>query len=279
MSELRNIIERSDGPRVQMELVESIPTPMVAKIISLVADSAMHPGDLLVKRRALVSAIAELLDADLWLWTTSSPRPDTGEVAATSIISGGWRNEDELAKLIELHDTPVGLRMGRLIASSDGHITMARHHMASDEDFFQTRWYRESSFDDCIISIYPTVAPALSCVGLHRAKGKPRFNALEMTVMHLVLSQVDWMHHGLENPELANTTLALTARQRHVLVQLICGRTTREISDVLGISQYTVNDHIKAVLNMFEVKSRTELLARYLNGRIFSGIHGDEPMP
>lgn len=264
----RNGASALPAVHLDVKLVDQIPSETAGRMVRLVSDAVAHSGDLPAQRRGLVSGLADLVGGDLWIWTTSQTRPETGEVAGLSVVSGGWKSDDELSKLVELHESPLGLRVVKAFAQTQKHTTLLREQFAPDEEFQSTRWYRESAFDDCLFSIYPTVPPALSSVGIHRQKGRPRFSMLESTIVHLVLSQVSWMHYGLENAQLADATLSLTPRQRHVLVQLICGRSTRDISSSLGISIHTVHDHVKAVLEVFKVKTRTELLSRYLNGQI-----------
>lgn len=50
----------------------------------------------------------------------------------------------------------------------------------------------------------------------------------------------------------------LTARESEVLTYLSKGFTIREISELLGIRWFTVNDHIKAIYRKLEVSSRAE---------------------
>ena len=50
----------------------------------------------------------------------------------------------------------------------------------------------------------------------------------------------------------------LTARESEVLTYLSKGFTIREISDLLGIRWFTVNDHIKAIYRKLDVSSRAE---------------------
>lgn len=53
----------------------------------------------------------------------------------------------------------------------------------------------------------------------------------------------------------------LTPRQREVLGLLLLGRSPAEIGQSLGISEYTVNDHRKAIYQCMNVSSRAELAA------------------
>jgi two-component system nitrate/nitrite response regulator NarL len=50
----------------------------------------------------------------------------------------------------------------------------------------------------------------------------------------------------------------LTPRENEVLTYLSKGFTIREISDLLGIRWFTVNDHIKAIYRKLDVSSRAE---------------------
>jgi DNA-binding CsgD family transcriptional regulator len=53
----------------------------------------------------------------------------------------------------------------------------------------------------------------------------------------------------------------LTARERDVVELVARGRSTREIAQALFISEWTVQDHLKAVFAKFDVRSRQELVA------------------
>jgi len=56
-------------------------------------------------------------------------------------------------------------------------------------------------------------------------------------------------------------SVALPPMQKRVFEELCRGKTTAEISSLLGRSQYTVSNHIKAIFKTFGVKSRSALLA------------------
>jgi DNA-binding CsgD family transcriptional regulator len=54
----------------------------------------------------------------------------------------------------------------------------------------------------------------------------------------------------------------LTARERTVAEHVLLGLSSQDVSEALGISQYTVQDHLKAVFDKTGVSSRKELAAR-----------------
>lgn len=57
----------------------------------------------------------------------------------------------------------------------------------------------------------------------------------------------------------------LTAREREVVQQVLAGRTTAEIADVLVVSPWTVQDHLKKIFAKLDVHSRAEVSATFLH--------------
>lgn len=53
----------------------------------------------------------------------------------------------------------------------------------------------------------------------------------------------------------------LTRREVEVLKEIHSGKATKIISDILCISEYTVKDHVKNIMQKMEVRSRSELLS------------------
>jgi DNA-binding CsgD family transcriptional regulator len=54
----------------------------------------------------------------------------------------------------------------------------------------------------------------------------------------------------------------LTARESEVAMHVLLGLSTGDVSEVLGISEYTVQDHMKSIFDKTGVSSRKELAAR-----------------
>ncbi len=63
----------------------------------------------------------------------------------------------------------------------------------------------------------------------------------------------------------------LTSRQNDVLELLIKGLTYKEISNILNVSTATVNDHIKKIYIKMCVNSKSELICKVLNNKLFAG--------
>lgn len=54
----------------------------------------------------------------------------------------------------------------------------------------------------------------------------------------------------------------VTRREEQVLRHLLRGASTKDISALLGISPYTVQEHLKKLFDKFGVRSRRQLVGR-----------------
>ena len=66
-------------------------------------------------------------------------------------------------------------------------------------------------------------------------------------------------------PEVASLIVhayGLTARERDVAGHVLRGRSTQEIAEAMHVTQYTVQDHLKAIFEKVGVRSRRELVAQ-----------------
>lgn len=59
----------------------------------------------------------------------------------------------------------------------------------------------------------------------------------------------------------------MTKREQEVLHSLPQGRTNKQIAISLGISDFTVRDHVSSILRKKGVSSRTELFAAELENK------------
>jgi DNA-binding NarL/FixJ family response regulator len=61
---------------------------------------------------------------------------------------------------------------------------------------------------------------------------------------------------------------SLTQREGEVLDEIMKGRMLKEITDTLGISQGTLNTHMRNLYRKLGVNSRCEIMARYFSGSL-----------
>ncbi|MEL7029971.1 MAG: helix-turn-helix transcriptional regulator, partial [Pseudomonadota bacterium] len=91
----------------------------------------------------------------------------------------------------------------------------------------------------------------------------PRHNRLRDNFLAAVLAEIN-----AEQTDQPGEDDLLSAREQAVLRSLIHGRTNKEISEVLGISQNTVKFHLKNVFQKLGVSSRQEAVRLSLRNRI-----------
>lgn len=69
----------------------------------------------------------------------------------------------------------------------------------------------------------------------------------------------------------------LTGREEEVLILLSKGYSNKEIADQIGLSVDTVRSHLKHIYEKMHVRSRTEAVIRYMNGKPGTGQDPDGP--
>ncbi|MBL8793927.1 MAG: response regulator transcription factor [Planctomycetia bacterium] len=105
-------------------------------------------------------------------------------------------------------------------------------------------------------------------VGFDRSQGDRPFGPHERELLRLAVEGLGWFHrrvarlHGLTT---AKSTL--TERERQVLSALLTGDCEKQIARQLGLTRGAAHQYVVAVFRKFEVRSRAELMARWLGSR------------
>jgi DNA-binding CsgD family transcriptional regulator len=78
-----------------------------------------------------------------------------------------------------------------------------------------------------------------------------------------VLLTVERLHERLGCPDInVQDRYHLTQREQMVIIYLMLGFTNKEIANRLNLSEYTVKEHLKRVMNKTKTTTRTGLLAK-----------------
>jgi len=256
-----------------MKLAAAIATEDVSRIVRLLSDVIQRGAEPIIERRRyFMQGIAELIDAKRWMWAHSKLDAN-GAPAFFANITDGW-SESELTVISRITLTPafaaaVNARFGHLMCRE--HFTAFQTESVDDGDFEPgesplVAW-REAGFVDWVWTFDPLGGTTLSAAAFHRGPGQARFTIRERTILHTVMSQVDWLHREGTDVVGTDRITELTPRQRMVLLQLLSGDSVKEIASKLNLSQHTINDHLKELHRIYGVSSRSELLARFIAGR------------
>lgn len=95
---------------------------------------------------------------------------------------------------------------------------------------------------------------------LARAAGDPPYNERDRLLLTLLRPHLIRVRDHVEAQR--RDVPALTPRQLELLQRVAAGRTNRQISRELGVSEGTVRKHLEHIYARLEVSSRTEALAR-----------------
>jgi DNA-binding CsgD family transcriptional regulator len=117
------------------------------------------------------------------------------------------------------------------------------------------------------MAIYPLSAASHSAAGFHRRLGGPRFTPREEAIVDAVFQHVDWLHPADVSPA-GRTAITLSPRERQVMLFLLEGNSRKEMAAKMGLSPHTLTDYLKEIYRKFGVRSRAELLAKFIRSEV-----------
>jgi DNA-binding CsgD family transcriptional regulator len=238
----------------------------VVRIIGLLGLIAGMTEPLAERRRKLVTELARLAGADSWLWLVSRGFED-GHVGPLWAMDGGFADEDERTRVWHINAQP---EFGEIVTK---YIGMDRHRslqldeslLTPDEFTKLAAWKKSVNMDHLFFMIYPLGGTVMSGIGMHRRPGKPPFSQRDRAIVHLVTSQIDWLHRaGTDVPANTPALAQLTPKLNEVMLYVLAGESRKEIARRLNRSEHTVGDYFKTLYRHFDVSSRAELLAKFI---------------
>lgn len=219
-----------------------------------------------------------LIDSTFWACVRlyrSRSRPDFDSVdaafmaAISPALAEGYRNA-LLVGGLAVHDKTEG----------PGLIVLDERDRIEAMSAAAEHWLREIADVDGTCLPHPIYAVAARARLIHEGRfgasmAPARARVPARTGGWIVLHAMRLMGAGFDRigviiepapaPEIAPLVVAaygLSERERDVMHELIQGRATKQIAMALGLSPYTVADHLRAIFDKLGVRSRGELLAR-----------------
>ena len=251
--------------------MEYLPVDDVREIVRLLGEVAVLETDVPGKRRVLLTGLAKLIQADIWLWIHFADNAKDGIPMGFSFVEGGWASEAQRMKFIEATTTPAAEPYNTALRKGcDVHRTRVRKDVFTDAEWFESElfqnYYAKGNLGDWLTTHYPLEDQIFSTMVFLRQLGRPAFTPRDVCIVHIVTEEIDWLHREGTNIPAAEHVNDLSSRQRQVLLRLLAGDGVKQIAHGLKLSAHTVNDHMKQIYRRFGVSGRSELVAKFLAG-------------
>lgn len=159
--------------RLPIEDVEAIVQLLAQTVGPLVRLSVAQ------RKRALVEGVAKLVEADIWIWSTSVHSTTvTGDVISVNLLDGGWKDDAERVALVYFLPQPdTAVPTGEFVVRR---MQQGRHFTTPGEELIPAEvWnrvidrYYAIGLRHSLLSVYPLDERSFSAIGLHRRYGRP----------------------------------------------------------------------------------------------------------
>jgi len=240
------------------------------RITRLLSRDALHSGALDNKRRLLISGLAELVDADGWLWTVGRVDHVRKCPMQTNMLFGGLSDHQLAALLDSPSDTsspsPCDQPLAALVANGT-HFVRTRQQLVDDETWYSNAntqtYFLGHGIDQCMYAITPFKEPGFCGIGFFRFTGKPTFSERQRQIVELITREIAWLHESTLLAKHGAAVEELTPRIRSVLSLLLDGLLCKEIAAHLHLSPHTVKGYIRDIYNHFSVNSQVALIRHF----------------
>ncbi len=252
-SHSRHILEESD----------------VRAMIRLLGEVAARQGSHDEKKAELMNGLCRLVGADFWVWALATSFVPGEQPVYTAMSTGGF-DEGQFPKLLVAYEHPdlaiLTKPLAEEVAEKNEQITRLRTEY-DPEDFFAAcganPLWRKADVGPPLLCYRPIQKGCVSGIGIYRRFDRPLFDEREALVADIILSEVPWLHEKGWPWSSAVKVPSLPHRCRLVLSLLLEGLPRKEIAERMDITVNTVGDYTKRIYAYFQVRSQSELLARF----------------
>lgn len=247
----------------------------VRGMVRLVGEVAALPEGHAARKRFLMEGLCELIGADAWFWALSCQRDPAKPQVYVSVMKGGF-NEHSFVKLLEAIEHPemiaIASKFFTSVEKEQAHLTRLRFQITDlaqfDRSDAKLAW-KAANIGPTIMSLRPLDERSSSAIAFYRHFGREEFSPRDSRIVHIVTTEVAWLHEQGWPEDRGISAPKLTKRQRLTLNLLTQGQNRKQIASNMNISVNTVQGYIKEVYRLFGVNSQAELMNRFIvgNGR------------
>lgn len=248
-----------------------LPESDVRAIVRLLGEVIASRGDLRECRRLLMDGLCRIVNANSWAWCMAEFDPEKPP-SFIGFEFGGF-DEERFGRYVEAMNHPghgvITHRSSVELKEKGIHLTRTLRQIDPEGVFENSPIYQAWAGADIgalILSQKPMQAGGVSGVAVYRSVGEPQFDARESRIVHIVLSEVPWLHFNAFPDQASQNITRLQPRHRTILNLLCEGWSRKKIATHLGISENTVHGYVKEIFRHFGVNSQPQLIARFTKG-------------
>jgi len=241
-------------------------------MIRLLGEVVSLPDDHAGKKRHLMEGLCNLVDADYWLWALAAEL-EPGKFPVYVGFLNGRFTDTLLADFLQIQSHPEMIYWTVPLATEMR--TTGRQVTRNVQDQFNYAaflasesgqlWTRAGIEPRCI-AFRPMTDGSASGIGLYRKTGRPLFTDREARIMHILLTEVPWLHEMGWPEDRCAKVPTLSRRCWLVHEMLLQGYSRTRIAKHLGLSLHTINGYVKEVFRILDVHSQPELIAKFQSG-------------
>lgn len=239
-------------------------------IIRLLGDVAAEADGPEAQKRRLMDGLCHLVGADAWIWCLGVQMKAGEQPVYTSFLHGGFTEQRFARYLTAIEHPDMAMLTAPMLAemsARSAHLTRLRQQIGSTEKFENSDVFPlwcAADIGPIILSLRPLGDDgSVVCIALYRSRALPLFDQRDSRIVHILLTEIPWLHELGWPQDRGVTVPRLTFRERLVLNLLLEGRTRAQLATHLGISSNTVGGHVKKIFRHFGVHSQPELIARF----------------
>ena len=254
------------------EQTDSLHQDDVRTIVRLLAEVASLRDNHIAQKRALIQGLTHLVSADYWVWNVMRFEPDSPPLALSIMHT---LPDNALTAITssnhQFPDHPVNNAILKL-SQTGSHWTRLLTQLLDTPPFNQTtlysRYFQHAALGDTICSVYPIPSQPqnFSYISIFRTPDKPNFTEREALIIHIITSEVPWLHE-LNLPQSdGSQKRQLPPRLQTVFTLLMDGQAPKQIAQNLNLTENTIRTYIRKIYKHFNVTSRAQLTRRFTTG-------------
>ena len=243
----------------------------VRAIVRILAET-VPIADAPAQRAFVMRETGKLVGSDTWVWGVS-PLLEPGKQPVYLFQNTQGFDDERMGKFLQAVDHPdsgaMTAPLAEVMIRTGSRVTRDLGRIVSPQRFANSParpLWEEAGIGTLLISIGPVPGVGTSVAGFYRRPGEADFTQRETRIMHIILTELPWLHQ-VDLPHLpARGIVALPPRQRQLLNQLVQGHSRKAIAASFHLSENTIHGYVKEIFRSFGVHSQAELIARFTQG-------------